>query len=110
MIKIHHVKEAPQVEADIKLYCGRGEAPHGLISAKVGNPFSMRQYTKEERELVISKYDKMLEEQPLDHHHHKIIGRIAERVRQGRSVALFCWCRPQACHCDVIKARAMKLL
>ena len=66
-------------------YCGRG--------SDYGNPYPMKQYTKEERNLVCNR-------------HIYNVGNNDDLVRQIKSqlkgVNLKCYCAPQRCHCDFL--------
>jgi hypothetical protein len=109
-ITIHHVRETG-VKADLHLYCGRNhwKYPH-LTNAGLGNPFEMTH--EDMRNAVCEAYKLSLEQdwQPHREQHLKVIQRIALRLSEGKSVALYCHCYPQACHCDVIKRRALETI
>lgn len=108
MITIHHVKEAGTVTADIHLYCGRGENNvKGLINARMGNPYVMRKYTLEERNRVCDAYAALLESAAIDSHERRTIHRMATRLAEGKTIALYCYCAPERCHCETIKAFAL---
>jgi len=107
MITIHHCREAGTVTADIHLYCGRGESKiEGLINAKLGNPFIMKSWTKEERDRVCNAYAAHLDILPIESLEKRTILRMAERLAEGKSIALYCYCAPQRCHCESIKVWA----
>ncbi len=102
MITVHHTKERAHVVADIHLYCGRATSlpDNGMINAKVGNPNPIsRSCTRNE---AIEQYRRNT---PVSH--GPTIARIALRHQQGKHIALYCWCAPLPCHCDVIKEIAM---
>lgn len=110
MITIHHVKEAGRVSADIHLYCGRGENNvKGLVNARMGNPFVMRKWTEDERNRVCDAYERHLESLPATANEWRVIERMKQRLAEGKTIALYCYCAPQRCHCDVIAAKAMEI-
>ena len=98
-ITVHHVKE-PLDPAKINLYCGRGNAPAGMVNAKMGNPFVMKDQSDTERYRVCDAYEEWLFATPLKH--PAILERMILRMNEGRSIALHCYCAPKRCHCDTI--------
>jgi hypothetical protein len=78
------------------VYCGRGSA--------LGNPFAMKNYTKEERDRVCDEYEIYIEKEIKTNQKIKnqlnIIWNIA---RKEGSVKLGCFCAPQRCHCETIQ-------
>jgi hypothetical protein len=103
----HHLKEAGTVTADIHLYCGRGKIHgKGLINIDMGNPYRILNNSDEERNRVCDLYRKWLESKPRNSREFRIIERIAQRLREGKSIALYCYCVPQRCHIDIIKEMA----
>lgn len=97
-ITVHHVKE-PLDPAKLNLYCGRGNAPAGMVNARLGNPFVMKDESK--RDEVCEAYDKWLHG-PQAGNHLRLLERMILRMNEGRSIALHCWCAPKRCHCDTI--------
>lgn len=71
------------------VYIGRG--------SKWGNPFKMTDRSDEERERVIEEYRGYL--------WHKIKQGVitTEQLRELNGKKLGCFCKPKACHGDVIK-------
>lgn len=100
-INVHHVNDAKKVKADLMLYCGRNGAnyPH-LIDAKMGNPHWMS--GESQRDAVCKAYRNDLD-MDSDHPHWKKVKRMAQRIGEGKTIALFCHCSPKACHCDTIQ-------
>ena len=101
-ITVHHVKE-PLDPAKLNLYCGRGDAPAGMVNAKMGNPFVMRDQSEEERDRVCDNYATWLKGQGPEDYARKAVHRLAEHARNGKSIALYCYCAPKRCHCEVIR-------
>jgi|SRR6056300_688047 len=101
MITIHHIKEYPIEGADLHLYCGRETSfkpKDNLVNAKLGNPFVVgKGYDRGE---AVEAYRNNVPEKHLPR-----IARIRE-LTKGHHVALYCFCKPLACHCDVIKELA----
>lgn len=69
--------------------CGRGES-------KWGNPFYMR--NENERDVVIEKYKKYL-----------YVSGLIDDIRDLKDKRLGCWCKPKACHGDVLAELANSL-
>jgi len=99
-ITVHHVKE-PLDPAKINLYCGRGNAPAGMVNARMGNPFVMKDQSEEERDKVCDNYAHWLRS-PQATNHLAIMERMILRINEGSSIALHCYCAPKRCHCDTI--------
>jgi len=100
-ITVHHVNDANKVEADIKLYCGRNGFKYpNLIDVKMGNPHFMNNEAM--RDAVCKAYREDLEFDS-SHPHWRKIKRMAQRLDEGKTVALFCHCSPKACHTEVIR-------
>jgi hypothetical protein len=75
------------------VYIGRAWA--GLPASKWANPFRVRlnqPETREERQRVISAYEKYIRNKP------DLMAAIPELVDQ----VLGCWCYPEECHGDVL--------
>ena len=78
-----------------------------LINAELGNPFHMNKECL--RDAVCNQYASWLAfDRPAET--WKRIERIAQRVSEGKSVALYCHCAPKRCHCDTIRAAVMSVL
>lgn len=76
-------------------YCGRD--CNGWRDIGLGNPFTVgKQGTRAE---CIAKYRVRLWQMIRDG--HEIAGLISSLPEDA---VLGCWCKPEACHCDVIKA------
>ena len=78
-------------------YCGRissyDAARHGHFM-DLGNPFRMvSNGSGRERELVIERFEAWARATP------GVLGRIRDLPKDA---VLGCWCKPAACHCDVI--------
>jgi hypothetical protein len=78
------------------VYIGRDR--YGL--GKYGNPF--RVGPDHARGEAVEAYRKFAEESDL--HYPEIL----QKLKEGKKVALVCYCAPKACHGDVIKARLLK--
>ena len=88
-------------------YVGRKESIRSAIGdpadySALGNPFKMNGYSDEERTRVIKEYKV--------HLWAKIKSRSGETYEMIKSLpeeaVLGCFCKPKACHCDVIIAAA----
>ena len=99
-ITVNHVKEH-NVIADLHIYCGRGDAPPNMVNGKVGNPFPMGS-DESKRDEVCAAYNKWLHG-PQAGGHLRVLERMVQRVNEGKSLALYCWCSPKRCHCDTIR-------
>jgi len=112
MITTHHIREFPVKGADLHLYCGRESSfrpREGLINARMGSRHPLGYCPKcgrsHDREDSIQSF----REDQLD-----LVGfaRRIERMRklhkEGKHIALYCFCKPEACHTDAIKAEVEK--
>lgn len=83
------------------IYIGR--AGFNRPASPLANPYKLRAgYSRDE---CIADYKRWLWEQIRTWGPAKDeLERIADTVRGGQDVALACWCAPQACHGDVVKA------
>ena len=93
-----NIKDAPngwRSDPDY-VYIGRAVPRHGLKSSEFANPFSIGR-DAETREQVIDMYRARLIKAPAE---------MIEKVRDLRGKTLVCWCKPEACHGDVLAAIA----
>ncbi len=68
----------------------------------LGNPFQIGKDGG--RGEVIKKYRAWLAERMLqDSPQRQEIERLAKQLKEGRELALACWCAPLPCHADVVK-------
>ena len=105
-ITVANVRKGLLRDHNLHLYCGRGKAWPATIGANIGNPFRMKNQSEVERNRICDEYHEMLLGQP-DHPHMKIIQRMALRLHEGKSIALYCFCAPKRCHCDSIRSFAL---
>lgn len=70
----------------------------------MGNPFIIGEGLT--REQSIEQYAEWVVD---NEWHMKVIRRLALRVQEGKTIALYCHCTPEACHCDVIAEKAMEI-
>ncbi len=80
MTKVVHCKKEPY-----DVYCGR-PGPYG-------NPFTIP--IDGSREEVIAKYRRMIT-------HEDNAWLLDKMKKELKDKIIACWCKPQACHCDVI--------
>ena len=67
----------------------------------LGNPFHMR--SESQRAQVVADYREWLQNRyGVDAAVTNELHRIADLVKQGKQVAVECWCAPCACHGDVV--------
>lgn len=105
-------------DADINLYCGRqssfkGKAAAGLTNAKLGNQHTVGTICPvcnvvHPRGEAIRAYAADLAKADPAGYLCRSLRRMAERLNEGKSIKLFCFCSPEACHCDVI-AREVRI-
>ena len=78
------------------IYVGRGKG------SVLGNPFEMK--SEADRERVIGEYRVWLWEKVKEK--GKVFDELVriKRLAQQEDVYLVCWCKPKACHGDVIKS------
>lgn len=104
MITTHHVNEI-SVKADLHIYCGRNGLKYPeFFNAKMGNPYVVGNGCT--REQAVERYAQYMLK---NEWHMKVIHRLAQRVNEGKTIALYCHCKPLACHCDVIAAKALEI-
>lgn len=72
------------------IYIGRGSI--------WGNPFLMKNYSKEERDRVCNEYEEWFWTTDLPNHLHELKGKI-----------LGCYCKPKRCHGDFLANEVNKL-
>ena len=103
-ITVHHVNDK-HVVADLHLYCGRNGSkyPH-LIDAKLGNIHWMR--AEPQRDAVCEAFASDLSD--TSHPYWPSIKRMAQRLAEGRTIALYCHCAPKRCHCDTLRLAAIE--
>jgi len=95
-ITVTNIKKNPDIKSDSKyIYCGRGSA--------LGNPFSMNNYSQEERDRVCVEYDKYINQTLTDTDKRNQLNKIWKTGLENGEVILGCYCAPQRCHCDTIK-------
>ncbi len=94
MIRVVHVSDRKLAHRE---YVGRGKG------SVLGNPFKMR--NEGEREQVVQKYRSWLWRQIQLQNKEVIreLARLANLAKRG-DLELACWCKPKACHGDVLKA------
>lgn len=92
----------------------RHRPPYYLYSARIGRPTALgnpyvigRDGTRAE---IIAKYAVWLDEQlradtPARRYFTTIVARAKQAAALGKPFALECYCAPQPCHGDIIKAR-----
>lgn len=74
----------------------------------LGNPYSHKDGTLAEfkvatRGEAIARYEIYIRDKYLnDHNIHNIILSLAEQYRRVGIITLACWCKPKACHGDVL--------
>jgi hypothetical protein len=78
----------------------------------LGNPHYLKNpKDRQERALCIAQYDVDYQRDweqngPM----RKATEMIAERVKNGEKIYMGCWCKPEACHADLIEARVRQIL
>ena len=71
------------------VYIGRHvQYVDGTYSSKWRNPFSAKQYGREE---CIKKYER-----------HLITSGLINNIHELRGKSLGCWCKPESCHGDIL--------
>lgn len=92
VVNKHKLSEAEQREC---IYVGRG--------SPLGNPFKVKPWGPYERGETLNLYrDWLLNELPTNQRVKNALNDIWWRVKQGERVRLMCFCKPAACHGDVI--------
>jgi len=89
------------------VYVGRACA--GWRASVLGNPFKLG--VDGSREVVIQKYKAWLWAQyKKGGEVRREVLRLVEAAKSGQGVVLGCWCKPLACHGDVVKALVLWLV
>jgi Domain of unknown function (DUF4326) len=85
-----------------EIYVGRKNPRYELGGSPLANPFVLR--NEFERTSVIERYREWLASRIIaaDRTVLEELKRILTIGRSYRELHLFCWCRPRACHADVI--------
>ena len=109
-ITVGNVRNGLLPDHDLHLYCGRGRVPYGMVGVGMGNTFEMNDQSDAERNRVCDEYEAWINSQSAGEWSHNVIQRITQRVNEGKSVALYCWCAPKRCHCDTIKLIVLEQL
>lgn len=97
-------------DGDNVFYCGRGSI--------LGNPFThikdketKAKYIVGSREEAIDRYSSYFDIMYGSNvGFTRAVDRIYARYKSGEDVYLGCYCKPQACHCDVIASKLRKRL
>ena len=74
--------------------------------SSLGNPFKLE--SESERAVVIARYRKWLNEQPVTSRAKKELTRLIGEYKKTGRLTLICWCSPKACHADVIAEAIMR--
>lgn len=100
-IHIHNIKTDGKPPATSKhFYIGRGNGRYGLTRSPLANPFTVEKYG---RELALERYRQWLYAQESGRASY-LIHLMTGIVRGGADIHLYCWCFPESCHGDVVKA------
>lgn len=88
-------------------YVGRAMPRQRLAGSALGNPFPVPQFSREE---ALERFQDWLTHQlQSDTPQRREIERLTELARAG-DLVLLCWCAPEPCHADVIKAEIERRL
>jgi hypothetical protein len=96
-IKVVNIATEPEVKKEENyIYCGRGSA--------LGNPYQMKNKSKEERNRVCNEYEKYIKEEIKNNQEIKNqLNLIWNTVRKHGEAKIGCFCAPKRCHCETIK-------
>lgn len=82
------------------VYVGRANPRKALRRSPLANPFTLKQYTREE---ALAKYEEWLRwHLSFDGPERAELIRLIDLARIG-DVYLACWCAPDSCHADIIR-------
>lgn len=108
VVNMHHLpnRQLPDGDASF-VYIGRprGSAPLGL-----GNPFKVGAEYKQGEAVEAFRAHASAEWKKPDSVIRQKITELARRSMAGEDLKLVCWCKPKACHGDVIKQAANTLV
>jgi len=85
------------------IYIGRYNSTYELDPSPLANKYRTKQYGS--LKIVLEKYKQWIfsvyscKEGPA----YEELMRLVELHRRGKEVKLACWCKPKACHGDIIK-------
>lgn len=91
------------------------QAPEGYIKVPcdrrsvLGNPFVM--HIESQRGQVCDQYHNWLFKQHEERNPavNQELQRLITMYREGKNIALTCWCAPKRCHCESIKSMVISL-
>ena len=84
---------------DNKIYIGR--SCYGLEGSLLANPFPIS--NRIDRTTSIKLYSSWLVKQAIENTAAwREVLRIAQMVREDQDIELMCWCKPKACHGDIL--------
>lgn len=86
-----------------KIYIGRTNHYYGLTESVLHNDFKVNVDGSRDQVLAMYKRKLWLEFNRKGKVYAELV-RIAQKVKAGETVQLVCWCKPLACHGDIIKS------
>ncbi len=95
------------------IYCGR-QMP-GQPASPLGNPFHLDKDGNRDQCVQLFKEDlwRALNNKPCLRLNgpaaKQELSRISQLAQPNKTITLFCWCAPEPCHCDVIRAALLWL-
>ena len=103
MITVANIRQTKSGE-----YIGRAMPRQRLVGSPLGNPYKLD--PGDTREAIINVYAGWLAKRLQDDTpQRREIERLTDLARAG-DLVLLCWCAPQSCHGDVIKAEIERRL
>jgi len=107
-LEVVNIKQVKQITEE-HVYIGRKNSYYNVQASALANPYHVGK--DGDRDKVILKYRYWLWElvQNKESEQMEELVRIANMVREGKNVKLMCYCKPLACHGDVVK-RAVEWL
>ena len=103
-ITVGNVRDGLLPEHDLHIYCGRGEPKdQRMINGHMGNVHWMA--SENQRDAVCDAFAADMARS--DHPYWPSVRRLTQRLAEGKSIALYCFCAPKRCHADTIRELAL---
>lgn len=86
-----------------KIYIGRTNKYYNLVNSPLANPFNIGKKFNRETSLFNYKHWLINSYKNKEAPSYKELIRVLNLYKVNRNLNLVCWCKPKACHGDIIK-------
>jgi len=100
---VRTVRAAPNTTL---IYVGRGRAPEGMEHAQLGNPFRVGPAFAQGEAAAAYLPHLRAQCRARTGAYHTILN-LARRAASGEHLMICCWCHPQPCHAEHIRAAVL---